>query len=320
MQEQNTFQAEVRFLSSRKKGIVFSIERYAIHDGPGIRTLVYLKGCSLRCLWCSNPEGQKTYPELIYFEEKCIGCGECIKHCPKQAIVNVEGRLITDPTKCDLCGECVRACPTEARYIYGKYMTVERIIEICKKDLSYYHRTEGGVTLSGGEPTYQYEFALAILKSCKENYINTAIETCGFCPWEKLRDMLSYTDYVLYDLKHINPVEHKKLTGVSNNLILDNLKKASKMHKPIFIRVPLIPNFNDSTRNIKAMVNFIETLRNNKNIVSINFLPYHEYGKGKYRRLQRVYPLNNTKPPTHEDMSKIKRRIKDADLKITIGG
>lgn len=307
-------------MSSGKKGIVFSIERYAIHDGPGIRTLVYLKGCSLRCLWCSNPEGQKTSPELVYFEEKCIGCGECIKHCSEQAIVNVEGRLVTDPTKCSLCGECVRACPTGARYIYGKYMMVEEIVEICKKDLSYYRRSGGGVTLSGGEPTYQYEFALAILESCKENHINTAIETCGFCPWEKLRDILSYTDYVLYDLKHMDLVEHRKLTGVSNNLILDNLKMAAKMGKAIFIRVPVIPTFNDSSENIEAMVNFIKTLRDNKNVVSVNLLPYHEYGKGKYGRLQREYPLNSTKPPTNEDIDKIKRRIEDTDLKVTIGG
>jgi len=318
--EQNIFSPELCLLSSNKKGIVFSIERYAIHDGPGIRTLVYLKGCPLRCLWCANPEGQKASAELVYFEEKCIGCGKCIKACPENAVSLIKGRLVTDYRRCKACGECVRVCPTGARYIYGKYMTVQEIVEICKKDLSYYRRTEGGVTLSGGEPTYQYEFALAILKSCKENYINTAIETSGFCSWEKLRNILSYTDYVLYDLKHMDPVEHKKLAGVSNNLILNNLKKASKMGKPIFIRVPVIPNFNDSLGNIEAMVSFIKIIKNNNNIVTINLLPYHEYGKGKYTRLQRVYSLNNIKPPSNNDVNRIKRKIENAGLEVKIGG
>jgi len=312
---QSIWQCEVFIMV--EKGLVFSIERYAVHDGPGIRTLVYLKGCPLRCLWCSNPEGQYPNPELVYFEERCIGCCECIIHCPNQAIDYIGGKLVTNKTKCSACGECAKVCPTEARYVYGKYMTVEEIVEICKKDLSFYRRTGGGVTLSGGEPTYQYDFAIGILKVCKEEHINTAIETSGFSPWNRFRDILIYTDYVLYDIKHMDPLEHKKLTGVTNKIILDNLKKTSKMGKSIFVRVPIIPGLNDSQENLDAMVNFLKSL---DNIVIVNLLPYHEYGKGKYDRLNRIYPLDHKHPPHREDMERAKKIIEKSGFDVKIGG
>jgi len=266
-----------------KTGIVFDIQHYSIHDGPGIRTNVFLKGCPLRCLWCQNPESQKHFPQLMFDAQKCTGCSLCAAVCPKNAILIENGKSVTDRSKCDGCGLCVTVCLPEARSISGKRMTVEEVCREVMKDKLFYQDT-GGVTLTGGEPLYQPEFSKAILARCKELGITTCIETCGFGNWVIFKPILKYTDTVLYDLKHMNSEKHKQCTGVSNELILDNLKRISAgTGLPVFVRTPVIPGYNDEPDNYHAMGRFIAD--NVSTCQAVELLPYHRLGEGKMLQL-----------------------------------
>jgi len=302
------------------KGIVLNIERFAIHDGPGIRTVVFMKGCPLKCLWCSTVDGQLMPPELEYFVDKCTKCKKCVEVCPTNAIrESNSGEIITDRRYCDNCGKCVEVCPNGARKIVGEEMTVGQVLEEVEKDTLFYSNSGGGITLSGGEPTMQPEFSLGILKACKERGIHTAIETCGYVKWDILDEMLHYLDLVYMDIKHISPVEHKKLTTKGNRLILENVRRIATKYpgKPLIIRIPVIPGYNDFDENIASTAQFVRQLKGDH---KIELLPYHKLGIPKYRALFKDYPLLGLEPPSEDHLRALEELVNLYDIQAQIGG
>ena len=300
------------------KGLVFDIKKFAVHDGPGIRTTVFLKGCPLHCWWCHNPESIKREKELVLFENKCIGCGECFKVCPNKAHeVLPDGNRVYHKERCVLCGKCTDICYAEALVMEGKEMTVEEVMVELRKDIPFYENSNGGITLSGGEPMFQHEFSLAILKQCKAEGLHTAIDTSGQVSWRVYDRILPYVDLVLYDFKHIDPVAHRKYTGTSNDLILDNLVKMSEYGVPIEIRIPIIPGINDAKKDIVSAAMFFSTL---KNITWVELLPYHRLGESKYSRLGEEYKLEGLQTPSKEHLNEIAEWIRSYGLEVHVGG
>jgi pyruvate formate lyase activating enzyme len=296
-------------------GCVFNIERFAIRDGPGIRTTVFFKGCPLRCLWCSNPESMQLYPQLFYSEHLCTRCYRCVDACPNKATtVSPEGTIEIDRSLCKNCGECVKVCPNKAREISGKIMTVEEVLEEVKKDSLFYQNSGGGVTASGGEPTHQPEFLWHLFARCHEAAIHTCLDTCGYVKTETLKGILEHTDLVLYDIKHMDPSRHKELTGVDNSLILENARVVAAS-RPMTIRVPLIPGYNDSEENLNALSKFMAEL----GLKRIDLLPYHALGKQKYDRLGMEYKLGDLKSYESEQVAAIKTVLESHGLEVGVG-
>jgi pyruvate formate lyase activating enzyme len=301
------------------RGVVFNIQHYAIHDGPGIRTTVFLKGCPLSCFWCQNPESQDLRPVLFFNAEKCTGCGACVDECPEGAVQIVEGRSETDRTQCKGHGQCADICPAEARSLMGRYVTAGEVFKEVNEDVLFYKNSGGGVTLSGGDPLAQPDFSISILKLCKDAGIHTAIDTCGFASWETLKTILEYVDLVLFDFKHMDRDQHKKYTGVSNELVLDNAKRIhQELALPMLARVPLLPGYNDSEENLKQTAAFI-TDHFGKGM-TVHLLPYHRLGETKYERMgepEKVIPIQQ---PNDDYMEKIKTLFESFDLTVKIGG
>jgi len=298
------------------EGLVFSIQRYSIQDGPGIRTTIFLKGCPLKCKWCSNPESQNPYPEIMVRRARCNGCGKCLDVCDCGAITVDEGGLRVDRSTCDLCMKCVDVCPTDAIEITGKNITLEEAIEECSKDELFYRNSGGGVTLSGGEPLDQPEFALNLLKECKERSLSTALDTCGYASWEVLDRVLEYTDLVLFDIKHLDAEIHRKGTGLGNQLILENLRRIVDAGRTrVWLRVPIIPNYNDSEQYIERLARAITKMPAEK----ISLLAYHEWGKPKYEFLGRDYPLDGSVPPSEDRLRTLQDIMQSKGLQVTIG-
>jgi pyruvate formate lyase activating enzyme len=297
-------------------GCVFNIERFAIRDGPGIRTTVFLKGCPLRCLWCANPESISPVPQLFYLENLCTRCYRCVEACPNKATTKTpEGAIAINRSLCKACGKCVEVCPNKARQISGNLMTVDEVLEEVKKDALFYQNSGGGVTFSGGEPTQQPEFLWHLLKRSQESGIQTALDTSGFVKPEILKRVLEHTDLVLYDIKHMDPAKHKELTGVDNRLILENAKMIATMGKPMIIRVPLIPGHNDSKENSLALAEFMLSL----GLKRVDLLPYHSLGKIKYQRLGMEYKLSDLKPFAAGEVAKIKADLESYGLQVGVG-
>jgi pyruvate formate lyase activating enzyme len=300
------------------KGVVFNLQHYSIHDGPGIRTTVFLKGCPLKCLWCQNPESQDPDPLLFFTAEKCTGCGTCAEVCPNGAIRLIDGKSKTDRERCTWCGKCVSVCPSEARSIIGREMTAEEVFEDLKTDDIFYRNSGGGVTLSGGDPVFQPDFSIAILKLCRSAGIHTALETCGFLEWGRLKNILKQTDLVLYDIKHMDSTRHKAYTGAANELILENAEKIHRDLKlPVFPRVPLVPGYNDSLENLKRTAEFIATKLDGDNMVHI--LPYHPLGETKYLRMERKITASVTLPSDRQ-LETARQIFESAGLSAVIGG
>ena len=297
-------------------GIIFDIQRYSIHDGPGIRTLVFLKGCPLSCKWCCNPEGQTAHPEISFIAAKCVGAkeckGPCAKACPNVALsLSPDGKPRTNRELCQGCGLCAETCLYEARHVSGKKLTIDELMAEVKKDEPFYLSSGGGVTLGGGEPLAQFKFTREFLKRCKESYIDTAIETCGYTPWEHLREVIKFVDTAYYDIKHMDPVKHKELTGVSNSLILKNARRLLSENKTkVIIRVPIIPGCNDSEENIKATAVFVA----NSSGQTMELLPYHRFGLSKYGQFDREYKMANSQGPSQEDMRRLREIVESAGL------
>lgn len=301
-------------LDLKENGIVFNIQHYSVHDGPGVRTSVFLKGCPLSCLWCQNPESNKVEPQLMYDRDTCTGCGRCIGVCPLSAI-SMDGRKVrTDRSICNGCGECVEACPSGARSIMGRSMTADEVYREVAKDVLFYTNTGGGVTLTGGEVLYQSSFAKAILRKCMESNIHTAIETCGLAGWKAFSEILPYVDLVIYDLKHMDTDEHRKGTGAGNEQILDNLSRISdEMKIPVIIRTPIIPGYNDSEDNMHKMGKFIK--ENVRTCQEVNLLPYHNLGDGKRSQLEEKLTFIG-RPPGTEKMDKLKSILRSYGVEV----
>ena len=297
-------------------GIIFNIQRYSIHDGPGIRTTVFLKGCPLNCWWCQNPESQLSGQEMLFWGVRCIGCGACSTICPSNAIQIKNGIPVTEKEKCILCGKCTEKCPALAREMIGKKLTTEEVTKEIEKDLVFYEESGGGVTFSGGEPLGQSEFLEGLLNGCREKKIHTAVDISGYISWRILKKIIPKVDLFLYDLKIMDSERHKKYTGVFNEIILENLKKLSSVHNNIFIRFPVIPGINDDYQNIKETGEFLSSLK----IAQVNILPYHYMGIDKYGRLGRTYKLVTTQPPSEEKLSEIAAILSKFNLKVKLRG
>ena len=276
------------------KGLVFNIQKFCVHDGDGIRTMVFLKGCPLHCKWCSNPESQSPKPELAYNSARCLGalvCGLCVKACQSGAICADSNNIRIDKKKCLECMACIQVCPAGAQTVYGSEMSVDSILDQVEEDSLFYSASGGGLTLSGGEVLYQPKFAISLLRAAQKKHLDRAIETCGYCSYEHLRKACTYLNLLIYDLKHMDNEEHSKGTGVSNQLILENFLKICKEFPdlPILVRTPLIPGFNDNPKTIQAIMDFLPT----RTGIRFELLPYHRMGLPKYQYLGRAYPMGN---------------------------
>ena len=294
---------------------VLNITRMVIHNGPGIRTLILLKGCPLRCLWCSTPESQKTEPEIAVYSARCIQCGQCIDVCLTNAITIVNGKPFIQRSLCNNCGKCVPACYSKAIEVLGHPMTIEQLITEVKKDEIIFKNSHGGVTLSGGEPLYKTELALKLLQAFKQHGINTGVDTSGYIPWSDIEATLAYVDFFLWDIKHMNQKEHKDFTGVSNELILSNARSISERKVPIYIRISIIPGYNDSKENIKATCEFSLTL---SSVVEIDIMPLHHLGKARYESLNRPYLIENLALIPDDIIEDIKSLVESFGLKCVI--
>jgi pyruvate formate lyase activating enzyme len=300
--------------ASSATGIIYDIQGFSIHDGPGIRTTVFMKGCPLRCPWCHSPESQAFNAQICYMDVRCVGiekCGLCVSACPKGAITPSEEvsfslaqkaniqTICIDRGKCSDCGSCAETCFSKALFVSGTSYTVEQVLERIVKDIEFFKNSnEGGVTISGGEPLCQSDFITAVLQECKKFELHTALDTTGFAKFCDIEKVLPFTDLFLYDLKHMNSRLHKEMIGVSNDIILENAKRIAQCGGKMQIRIPVISGFNDSAENLKETIQFCIELGNA--VAAVQLLPYHRMGSVKYKRLQREDPMPDINPPSTE--------------------
>lgn len=295
-------------------GIISNIERYALNDGLGVRTTVFLKGCPLRCRWCCNPETQSFNKELTFFKDECIGCGMCARTCLYGAVIDgpePDWKICADCYRREKSFACVEKCYPGCRKISGENQTSEEVLSIVKRDMKFYLRSGGGVTISGGEPMAQPEFLLELLKKLKESWINTAIETCGMGKREDYEKILPYTDMVFYDLKCMDGKKHEEWTGGSNEQIKSNFLYISALAKKydteIIVRTPIIPGFNDAEEDIRDICEFVK--KAGSGVSGMELLPYHKLGRGKYKSLGRTYQLEDLLPPDEDKMDMLNNII-----------
>lgn len=293
------------------EGLVSNIQRFSIHDGPGIRTTVFLKGCNLRCFWCHNPESWKSYPELQIFPQKCIGCGNCFKVCSVGAhqIIGERREFLRD--RCQHCGNCAEQCYAEALVLVGEVMSVQEVMDEVEKDRPFYETSNGGVTFSGGEPLLHKDFIHSLLLESKSKGLDTAVDTAGNVPWEVFDAVLPHVDLFLFDVKAVNEDKHIKGTGVSNIRILENLNRLSKAGTRIWIRVPIIPGFNDNANDMEEVAVLVQELAN---IELIELMPFHRLGKAKYESLGLEYACKDYEMPSSEHMSQLVKVFTDRGL------
>ena len=298
----------------QKEGIIFNIQRYSIHDGPGIRTTVFLKGCPLRCKWCSNPESINPFPELFLRRDRCDQCKLCIEICSPNAIFFDCNTIQINRSKCNLCMKCIEVCPLDVINSTGKKVSIDDIISEVMQDELFYNNSGGGVTISGGEPLYQIEFTLNLLKEFKKKSLHTTLDTTGYIKGKDFEKILPYTDLILFDIKHLDSKIHQKYTGIPNETILDNFERCLKHNQKIWVRVPIIPNFNDSIQYIETLAKFLS----NKLIDKVSLLKYHEWGKHKYKFLDRDYPLKKAYFINQDLIFQFKKILESYGLNVTL--
>ncbi|MBN2199474.1 MAG: glycyl-radical enzyme activating protein [Candidatus Aminicenantes bacterium] len=299
-------------------GVIFDIKRYALHDGPGIRTTVFLKGCPLRCVWCHNPEGQSPCQELLVRPERCLEeCDLCLQTCPETAVSKTGNIIRVDRRKCRVCGTCAAGCPAEALAIVGRRVTVDEVIEDIERDDPFYRQSGGGATFSGGEPLMQADFLSGLLDACRSRGIHTAVDTSGYVPWPSLDGIREKVDLFLYDLKMMDDDRHREWTGVSNAVILENLKRLVRVGSRVVARLPLIKGINDGPDHVEAAAAWLSALGG---IERVDLLSYHALGGDKAVRLSRPGPSDDFLPPSQRDLERIKKRIQTFGLDVRLGG
>jgi pyruvate formate lyase activating enzyme len=299
------------------KAIIFNIQKFSVHDGPGIRSVVFLKGCPLRCQWCANPESTNAFPELMYYPKKCIGCRKCLAVCKNGAVRLAGEQLVFERDLCKNCGSCAEQCYSAAREMTGREYDVESVKKEVDKDIVFFKNSGGGVTFSGGEPLLWPDFIEKLAKYYKGMGISVAIETCGYVPWKNFEKIIDYIDLVMFDLKFMQSEKHLEYLGYSNELIINNLIGVSKLVDTT-IRIPIIPGVNDCKEDIIAFGEFLYSLSGR--VKRVEILPYHDFAINKYEGLGRKYLLNDLKVPDNEYMARIKNILEKYGLQVQIGG
>lgn len=300
---------------------IFNIQKFSTHDGDGVRTTIFFKGCPLHCMWCHNPESQHYYKELIFLHHKCTACGRCVAKCKQGANSIVDGKIVFDRSKCTACGVCTDWCITEARELAGKEYTVDALVKEAMKDKIFYEQSGGGVTLSGGEvmASQHMDYVEEVCRKLHENGVSVFIDTSGYTDYENLKRILPYVDVFLYDIKVMDPEGHKKYIGVDNSLILENLKKLSDEGAGLYIRLPIIQQVNATDEHIESVIHFLK--ENNIHARQVNLLPYHDIGKGKYASLDMEYHDDEMSVPVSELMEHFKSMFEEQGFnKVNIGG
>jgi pyruvate formate lyase activating enzyme len=303
-----------------RKAFIFNKQKYNMYDGPGVRTLIFFKGCPLRCKWCSNPEGLERRFQIMFKPTTCVSCGACVSVCP-QGIhsLSPEGvHLIDHNIECIGCGECVKACNPDALKIAGEQVAISELLDYVEQDRAFYDQSGGGVTLGGGEVTSQPEAAINLLMACKQEGINTAIETCGYAKKETMLRFAEFVDLFLFDLKHIDPEKHFELTGVRNEMILENLEELIMKRQNVKVRMPMLKGINDSEAEIQGVIDFLMPFKEFKNFKGIDLLPYHKLGVNKYLQLGMEYPIEGDPSLSDEDLDRIEGMIKKCDFPVSV--
>jgi pyruvate formate lyase activating enzyme len=298
-------------------GVLFDIKRFAVNDGPGIRTTVFLKGCPLRCAWCHNPESQDARTDIDYQARLCIGCQACVQVCPKQALTRTPGSIARDRDRCDRCGICAEACPTEALRKIGWRAEASELLSQIVRDVAFFDESGGGVTFSGGEPLAQPEFLAEMLEQCSQQGMHRAVDTCGYADPKTMAEIAARTDLILFDLKLMDSADHLRHTGVTNERILDNLRALAARDVAVQVRVPIIPGLTDTAQNIDAMIVFLQMLPRR---LPVRLLPYHRSARTKYQRFGIPDRLPETPEPTAQALTLLAKRFASTGFAVTHGG
>lgn len=302
-----------------RKALIFNIQKYNTHDGNGVRTLVFFKGCPLRCKWCSNPESQLRQPQVMVQKTLCVNCGACASVCPTGVhIMTPQGHDLDPEKECIGCRACEEACPASALAVVGKLMTISELVAIVEEDRAFYDLSGGGVTLGGGEPLMQHEAAASLLSACLQRGIATAMETCGYTRPETLLKVARHVNLFLFDIKHMDDARHVELTGVHNAPILDNLRLLLDNKHNVKIRMPLLKGLNDGEDTLEALAAFLLPYKGYKNFKGIDILPYHKMGVGKYAQLGRPYPLDGEYDLDEADLERITAVFSRRDIPVTV--
>ena len=303
-----------------RKAFIFNKQKYNMYDGPGVRTLVFFKGCPLRCKWCSNPEGLERKYQIMFKPTTCVSCGSCVPVCPQKIhSISSSGEHIIDRSiDCIGCGQCVEACIPDALKVAGEQVPISELLEYVEQDRAFYDQSGGGVTLGGGEVTSQPEAAINLLQACKQEGLHTAIEPCGYTKKETILRFAEYVDLFLFDLKHIDPDRHFELTGVRNEMILENLEELIMKRNHVKVRMPMLKGINDSEAEIRGVIEFLKPFREFKNFEGIDLLPYHKLGVNKYVQLGMDYPIEGDPSLDDADLDRIEGWIREYDFPVSV--